>query len=96
MHNLAVKTVQAGQAGARAEDIYTWSVRGLNAQLDLSSKKADHISAFDDHLHRMQDLGKVVQTRLKVGIGSSMDAAAADFYIAEAELWFAREKAAAK
>src|SRR5262245_39023754 len=35
---------------SKPEEVYTWSVRWLNAQRDMSGKKEDHISALKDHV----------------------------------------------
>ena len=84
--------------GANPEDVHTWSIRWLDAQRELSSKPADHIAALNDHLKRMQELAKIVHQLVNAGApglhGGS--ASAADFYIAEAELWLAKAKVSAK
>jgi hypothetical protein len=72
-------------------EVYNWSVRWLNAQRDLSSKKDDQIAALDGHLQRMKDLEKRVAALS--GQVSELEASAAEFYRVEAELWLAREKA---
>ena len=95
-YDLAIRALQAGQAGVRAEDAGAWSVRLLNAQCDRSSKQADRIIAFDDHLQRMQALAQKVEQMRNAALGTPLDSPAADYYLREAELWVAREKAANK
>jgi len=95
-YRVAVKLVQERIPGARLEDVYSWSVRWLNAQRDLSSNKKDHLSALGEHLKRMQELAQVAGAFTKTGQGSPLDSPAADFYLREAELWLAQAKATAK
>jgi WD40 repeat protein len=95
-YDVAVKLVRDRSPGVRPEDVYTWSVRWLNAQRDLSSKKEDHQSALSEHFKRMQELAQVAGALTKAGQGSPLDSATADFYLREAELWLAQAKATAK
>ena len=93
---VAVNLVKQGSPGAKLEDVYTWSVRWLNAQRDLSGKPEDHLSALTAHLQRMQEQAKGARDLYRVGLGSPLDSVAADYYVTEAELWLARTRAAAK
>jgi hypothetical protein len=95
-YDVAVKLCKQGQLGVKPEDAYTWSVRWLNAQRDLSSKKEDHVSDLSEHLKRMQEILQVAQLTVKTGAGSPLDCQAADFYLREAELWVAQAKATAE
>jgi len=90
-YDIAVHSLKNGVPGAKPEDVHTWSVRRLKARRELSSKPAEHIAALSAHRKRMQELAKIVDQLVKVGapglpLGS---AAAADFYVAEAELMLA-------
>ncbi|HKA55759.1 MAG TPA: hypothetical protein VKJ47_19075, partial [Candidatus Binatia bacterium] len=80
---------------SKPEEAYTWSVRWLNAQRDMSDKKKDHITALEDHLKRMKELQQRVTKQHEGGLLSSVEPAAAAWYLAEAELWLAKEKAKA-
>jgi WD40 repeat protein len=90
-YDIAMHSLKNGVPGAKPEDVHTLSVRRLKAQRELSSKPAEHIAALSDHRKRMRELAKIVDQLVKVGVpglpGSS--AAAADFYVAEAELLLA-------
>ena len=97
-YRVAVQLVREGKSGSKLEDVYTWSVRLLKAQRDVSSKRDDQLSALNDHLKRMQDHAKVARALWQAGgVGASpLDVPAADFYLREAELWLAQAKAAPK
>lgn len=84
------------QPGGKPEDVYTWSVRWLNAQRDLSSKTADHLSALSEHLKRMQELAQVTAAFTKAGQGSPLSSPAAEFYLREAESWLSQAKTSAE
>jgi hypothetical protein len=93
---VAAESVKRGIAGVKSEDLYRWSVRWLNAQRDASGKPDVRLSALNDHLKRMQELSRVAAALTKAGQGSAVDAAAADFYLREAEYWLAQARASAK
>ncbi len=88
---------QARRAGtvmiplAKSEDVYIWSVRWLNAQLELNSKKDDRIAALEGHLERMKALQTRVTEMYKAGLASSLEVAAVEFHRVQAQLWLARE-----
>jgi WD40 repeat protein len=94
-YEAVMKALEAGRPGAKPEDAYTWSVRWLQAQRGLSRRPVDHVAALDEHLKRMQRLAKRVDLLLKVGEPELPpgSAAAAEYYVAEAELWRAEAKA---
>jgi len=75
----------------KPEEVYTWSVRWLNAQRDMSDKKDDHIAALEGHFKRMKELQEKV-TDLRELL-PAVETPAAAWYVAEAELWLAKEKA---
>ena len=95
-YDVAMKLWKQLQPGVKPEDVYTWSVRWLNAQRDLSSKQEDHLSALNAHLQRMQEQAKVAKALWQAGVGSPLDSVAADYYLTEAEFWLAQARAAAK
>src|SRR5262245_28391073 len=80
----------------KPEEVYTWSVRWLNAQRDMSGKKEDHSAALKDHLKRMKELQQRVTKLREGGLVSSVEPSAAAWYLAEAELWLASQAAAAE
>jgi len=76
----------------KPEDIYTWSVRLLQAQRDLSSKHEEHVAALEAHLKRMTELQNRVKTVGK-DLLSPRAESEAEWYRLEAQLWLAKEKA---
>jgi hypothetical protein len=74
-------------------DVYSWSVRWLNAQRDMGSEKADQIAALEDHLKRMKALQQLVSGLSKTPVVSPLDSLAAEYYRAESEFWLAQERA---
>jgi multidrug resistance efflux pump len=76
----------------RSEDVYTWSVRWLNAErgwiIDAKYRKA----ALESHLKRMKALQLRVAEMHKSGVAPLLDVTAAEFYRAEAEVWLALEQ----
>lgn len=86
-----------GDHHARPDLAYTWSVRWLQAQRDLSTTRDQRVAAFMAHQTRMAKLQKAVT--LLVGDGNSglldaSEAPAADWYLAQAELWLLKEQGA--
>jgi RNA polymerase sigma factor (sigma-70 family) len=75
-----------------AEDVYRWSRRWLEAQMDLAVNKEERMAALRDHLGRMKDLEKVMTAAARAGQRREADAAAGRYYRAQAELWLARAK----
>jgi hypothetical protein len=87
-------TVRAFQTGqSDAEKVYLWSRRWLEAQRDLSDKKAAEVAALEAHRGRMKDLRKMAEQRYRAGKVPDAEALGAEFYVAEVELWLARAKA---
>ena len=86
-HAVTMLSYKAGNE-LKPEEVYTWSVRWLKAQQDLAGKEADHLVALKDHFQRMKDLGKLVEAMVKGGASGKKDSAAAQYYVAEAEVWF--------
>jgi hypothetical protein len=77
----------------KPEEVYTWSVRWLSGQQDMSAKKEDRVAALEDHLKRMKELQHRVTKQNQGGLVSSVEIAATAWYVAEAELCLAKEKA---
>ena len=91
-HAYAV-TEAAWRAGrAPLDDVYTWSVRWLDAQRDQPVHGRALTAALGDHLTRMVDLATEVDRRVKAGSASQVDAAATAYYVAEAALGAARHR----
>ena len=74
------------------EDIYRWSMRWLDAQLDDPATGKAVPQAFADHAKRMIDLEASVQAGYQKGLKPAFDLAAVTYYKLEAELWVARGK----
>jgi hypothetical protein len=84
-----------GNQHARPDIAYIWSVRWLNAQRNLSGSKDERIAAFVDHLKRTKELQEKVKTLVGDGNGGLLpasEAPAAEWYLAEAELWLLKER----
>ncbi len=82
-----------------AEEAYTWSVRWLHAQRDLSETNDERIAAYADHHKRMQELQETFTALIGDGKGgfitradSAVAAPAVQWYRAEAELWLLKER----
>jgi uncharacterized protein (TIGR03067 family) len=73
------------------EEVYTWSVRRLCAQRDMSGNTEDQIAALQNHLNRMKELQQRVAKLHEGGLISAMGPPSAAWYVAEAELWLTRE-----
>lgn len=77
----------------KPEEAYTWSVRWLKAQRDLSPKPEAHIAALEAHLKRMTELKKAVET-LSRDLMPAIRVDEAEWYRLEAQLWLAKAKQA--
>jgi len=64
---------------------YQWSRRWLEAEREVSDKKADQIAAAEGHLDRMKKEEAYVKDQVSSGVGSPVDLSAAKFYRLEAE-----------
>jgi len=78
-HALCAAQYKAG--AVPADTVYLWSARWREAQGD---KKAS-----TEHLKRMQTLAAEVKTRHAAGAAAAAVLAAAQYYVAEAEVWAA-------
>jgi hypothetical protein len=84
-----------GNTRARPDLAYAWSARWLEAQRELAESKEERIAAFADHQKRMKQL--LDNVKLVVGNGNggilpASDNPAAEWYLAEADLWLVRER----
>jgi RNA polymerase sigma factor (sigma-70 family) len=68
------------------------SLRVLQAERELSDKKADQVAALKAHAERMQQFEKVVQGWVDAGRVAIWDLQEVKFYRLEAEIWLARAK----
>lgn len=87
VYEAMVKELHEGRGQVNADRLYLWSRRWMEAQRDVSPKKADQVAALEAHRDRMKDLRKTTEQRYKAGQGSHAEVLSVDFYIAEAELW---------
>jgi hypothetical protein len=74
------------------EIAYRWSRRWLEAERELSEKKADQIAALQAHWNRMKDLEKITLERFRAKVVPVEEASAAEFYSLEAEIWLKQER----
>ncbi len=79
-----------GLQGSSVEELYTWSHRWLDAELDLAANKDERVAAHQRHLDRMKDLEKMAKAMAVTGQGRQSDATAAAYYRTQAELWLTR------
>jgi hypothetical protein len=81
------------QVTEKPEEVYTWSVRWLQAQRDLSAKPEDQIAALEAHLKRMTELKKQIEM-LSRDLMPLPRVDEAEWYRLEAQLWLAKAKQA--
>ena len=72
------------------EELFLWSSRWLEAELELAGDATARTNALKAHLERMKDVEKLSVAMFKVGQGREADAAAGRYYRTQAELWLAR------
>ncbi len=85
-----------GDTTARPDLAYTWSVRWLQAQRDLSTTPEQRTAAFAEHQQRMKQLRETIRLLVGNGTGGILRASevpAAEWYLTEAELWLLKERA---
>jgi outer membrane protein TolC len=81
-------------AGRGSLDIYLNSSRRvLEAERDLSAKKADQVAAWESHLQRMQQAYVINLARYNAGRIPIQDFAQADYYRRDAEIGLERTRA---
>ena len=90
MFNETVLSFEQGMAGA--EDVYTWSVRWLEAvcEGDPMQKPA----ALDAHLQRMGELAQKAGPLVDAGMLPPSTRTACEYYVAEAQFWVSKMKGA--
>jgi hypothetical protein len=98
-YNVALETLTRTQRAGNVlvyvgqpDDVYTWSVRWLQAQRDLSTKHEEHVAALEAHLKRMTELKQKVK-ELSRDLIPPIKADEAEWYRLEAQLWLSKEKA---
>jgi hypothetical protein len=80
---------QLDSALGDAEGVYRWSVRWLNAAIDLNP--SDKITQFKAHLTRMQELENLINGKASAsGRANQMAAAITSYYRLEAEYWLTK------
>jgi hypothetical protein len=71
------------------------SRRLLEAERDLSTKKADQVAAWETHRRRMKDVYQINMFRFQAGRVAIQDVAQSDYYRLDAEIGLERAKAGA-
>jgi hypothetical protein len=95
VYELEMQRVRFGAGEVmRADDVYLWSRRWLEAQVDLAANKDKRVEAHREHLDRMKALDAKTKALVGAGKASPGEAAAATYYRTQAELWL--EQAPAK
>jgi hypothetical protein len=90
--------VLKGDHPARPDLVYTWSVRWLEAQRALSETKDERIAALTAHQQRMKELQANIRVLVEAnpsvngGILPVSELSAAQWYLAEVELWLLKER----
>ena len=72
-----------------AEHMYIWSRRWMEAERDAADDPEGRAAAVAAHLDRMRQWDRRVQRRAGVGLLPESQAKAAEYFVAEAELWAA-------
>jgi len=98
VYEMAKQAHLQGLEGVRADSGYfhDWSVRWLQAERDLSQKKPDDVTALEEHLKRMEFWKDLIDSAVKDGQATKLDASAAEFFRLEAEDWLAAARAEGK
>lgn len=81
---------QTGAVGIDVELMSNWSIRWLEAELELAADAAGKSAALKAHLGRMKDVEKFATALAKTGQGREADAVAGRYFRTQAELWLAR------
>jgi hypothetical protein len=74
------------------EVVYRWSRRLLEAELELSDKKADQVAAHQAYTRRIRELARAARDRYRIRTNTIEEVTSTDFYSAEAELWLERAR----
>lgn len=91
--NALMEAYRTGNGPVDVEKVYLWSRRVLEAQRDISSKKADQLAAIEEHLARMKGWRENAAKRYKAGQGTHAEVSAMEFFVTQAELWLAQANA---
>ena len=67
-------------------------LRLLEAERELSDRKADGLTVLKNHLERVREIEKIVKLKLEAGSAAFQDMAEATFYRVQAEIWIERQK----
>jgi len=80
------------QSGRRIPDekVCIWSRRWLQAQLAITRKPADAITAYKDHLNRTKEVEGIAKIQYKEGKITILVVTTAQFYRVQAEIWLAK------
>jgi hypothetical protein len=68
-------------------------LRLLEAERELSDRKADGLTVLKNHLERVREIEKIVKLKLEAGSAAFQDMAEATFRRVQAEIWIERQKA---
>jgi hypothetical protein len=74
------------------ETLYWWSRRWLEADRDLSDKKADQLAAYRSHWERMREWERLVRDLQRANVTTVDEVSAVEFYRAEAEIWLIKAR----
>ena len=74
------------------ETPYQWSRRWLECERLVKDKKEDQVAAASAHLDRMKQLQQLNRGLFQEKLSTREQNSAADFYVAEAELWLLQAK----
>jgi hypothetical protein len=86
------KNFREGFRGVGGETLYWWSRRWLEAERELSDKKADQVAACKAHVERMKEHERIIKDLHRVKAATIDELNAAEFYRLEAEIWLAQAK----
>lgn len=79
--------------GLAENTVYSLSVRLLTAKLDSAPNAAGRISAYQEHLGRMQKLQSMMSKLRGLGYSKKLETKEIDYFVHEARYWLAREQA---
>ncbi len=82
------------QARIDSYQVYVWSRLILDCRREMAQKRADRLTALEEHLGRMKKLEALITKVRRLGFGRSYDVGAALYYRLEAELWLETAQAA--
>lgn len=87
-HADALSRFKSGMGSA--EQVYTWSVRWLDADLRGATSSKAKKQAYTDHQTRMGDLRTQVMNQVSIGAASAGAEHGAHYFAAQAALWRAK------